>query len=221
MSCREADRSGRPAGETRRYTDLSLLLTFLILATAAEQADGAPLPDGVAEAVLKSSSYSEAARRLTTLGVESPARALPTLFSAAVSDGETDDYWGALCKLDSWSDGAWWAEIMEASYNATDGHFMTFANRYLEGDDCALLLLQYSVGFPEAIMALVGPDCSPKGKADFDSFDARLASVQSLLYQVKGSPAQRVRSEILDNAISNSLSGWELTKRARKAACGD
>lgn len=151
---------------------LSTMAVFCAAAPAPPPKSADELADAYAQAILMSHDAMEVRRKLHAVNpdIVDPSQALPSLFDRISREGATDKHWTALCRVDTWGDGAWHLEMKGTAFDGLALNPAVFSQRYLDGDDCALLLLSYALAWPLEAPDVGGIDCSGDWAAEVERF---------------------------------------------------
>jgi hypothetical protein len=148
---------------------------------------------------------------------------LPVLFGQLATGAGTDLYWAALCRIDTWGDGAWYLEMEGAAFDAFSKNPSAFFNRYLAGDDCALLLLTYAYLWPLEGPEVGGISCKEHGKTELVRFDRAITAAREAATSAKrpNASASEERQGIMLNLITIYESAWATGRQSVEKACVD
>jgi hypothetical protein len=151
---------------------LSTMLASSAAAPASPPKSADELADVYAQAILMSHDAMEVRRKLHAANpdIVDPSQALPSLFGRIARKGATDSHWTALCRVDTWGDGAWHLEMKGSAFDGLALNPAVFSQRYVDGDDCALLLLSYACAWPLEAPDVGGVDCSREGAEEVERF---------------------------------------------------
>ena len=173
----EARRSSPGAYMVLETMGKLIILLSVVAASGAATPSPPPksadeLADMYAQAILMSHDAMEVRKKLHDANPEitDPSHALPSLFGRVARDGATDAHWAALCRIDTWGDGAWHLEMKASAFDGLALNPAAFAQRYIDGDDCGLLLLLYAYAWPLEAPDVGGIDCSSAGEKEADRF---------------------------------------------------
>jgi hypothetical protein len=188
----------------------TVLGCILFLAAGFLAADPSkPSADDIARILLESKDYREASSRLKELDSEmlDPTWALEPLLSRVVAGTDASDHLAAVCHADAWSDGAWWLEIGQAAYDAVTAAPGEFANRYLEGNECALLMLVYALEWPAKSLDVV-VDCESDLDTAFAIADRDLTSIKDRVWSLADLHASNPRHRVLFMIVNQYAENW-------------
>jgi len=201
---------------------LMVLLSVACIA-ASEYAIDPRKAEPLARAILASSSNLDVDKRLREVDPKLPDRSwvLPVLFARVSTGPAADLYWKALCRVDTWGDGAWHLEMKGAAFDAFAKNPGAFVDRYLGGDDCALLLLTYAYTWPLEAPEVGGIDCKDGGKAELSRFERAIAAGREAA--ISASPPNtataKERMGIILNLVATYDSAWSNGKGAVEKSC--
>ena len=204
---------------------LTWAVAFMLLASELASAPGGSKADAFAKAILASSSNVEVESRLHQVDPNLPDRSwvLPVLFESVSGGTATDDHWAALCRVDSWGDGAWHLEIKGSAFDAFAKNPSPFIGRYLKGDDCALLMITYAYQWLLEAPEVGGLDCADHGEAELKRFDQAVHSgVQTVIGAKRpDTPVGRIRHDSLLQLVSFYQSAWPSVRDRVQESCED
>jgi hypothetical protein len=191
----------------------TVLLVVVTAATIVASVAGATAPnaDDIAKVILESLDAQHANSRLVEMDSSLVDRswALKPLLDRVVAGTDTPEHLNAVCHSDAWSDGGWWAEIQGASFDAVAAAPERFARRYVEGSDCALLVLVYGLKWTYAnLEVLYG--CEDDLDPTFRELDAAIEHIQdgvsSIVSLRHANPRHRILFETVTDLVSLSRS---------------
>jgi len=185
---------------------LSAMVTVCAAAPASLPKSADELADVYAQAILMSHDAMEVRRKLHVASPEivDPSQVLPSLFGRVSRGGATDSHWAALCRVDTWGDGAWHLEIKGSAFDGLALNPAVFSQRYVDGDDCALLLLSYAYAWPLEAPDVGGIDCSREGAEEVERFKKVFQQSMDAITRLgpAKSDARRTRLRILVGVAS-------------------
>jgi len=182
-----------------------LLFPFLLLSAGAP----APTADDIATALLESKDYVEASSRLKQLhnDLPNPTWALKPLLDRVVAGTDNSEHLKAVCHADAWSDGAWWLEMQSAAYDAVGAAPGNFVRRYLDGNDCALLVLIYALKWPSESLDIIHECESTLGDA-LAQTDRDLAAIRSQVLSMVDLHDPAPRHRVIFATVNVLVDAW-------------
>jgi hypothetical protein len=219
--------------KVRRGAILLVAIAPLLLGVSGTSADGPaqaspPMTEhqkaeAFVRAIQESKTGADLDKRLKLIdpALQDRSWALPVLFRYVVSPGAKPEAWSALCRIDEWGDGAWHLEMKGTSFDGFAQSPKVFVDRYLSGDDCALLLILYAYRWTLDVHEVDGVGCTTEAAQESEHFDRMIKESHEAIISARepATTAGRGRMQSLFQILATVEEAWAAEYREFQNSC--
>jgi len=168
------------------------------------------IPSGkeFAERVLSAKDYQGVIDFLTSVNPEWGCHswALPPILDDIGQGKATDAHWEALVRLDSWGDGAWWAEFEGACYDAVTKYPEQFMREYLKGEDRALWIIQSAMKYPIDMLQI--GEGGEREQHDIQEYNQAMLKLKKTVQKITSNRDNEEREKLLFDEVTKQCDFW-------------